>query len=222
MKVACIIPSRGRPAQLRRCVDQFFDTAHGHNIACLAVLDGDVDESFMALNDSLARLAFNETPIGAVAGWNIGLKLMHDADAFIPGADDLVWHPGWLDAALEALQILPNHQGLVGFNDLDRTDQMATHFMITRQCIIDVMGGVLAIPAYHHYWTDPEMNARAMLASCYIWCKEAVVEHRSAMNGKAAEDDTYRHASQWFKEDEATFNRRRALGYPDDFEPVIS
>jgi len=227
MKVACIIPSRGRPAQLRRCIDLFFETTQEHDVECLAIIDGDVEPYYQALTDSAAMLldgndaVFNPKQVGAVASWNIGLKALAYANAFIPGADDLIWHPGWLDAALAALQTLPGGQGMVGFNDLDRTDHMATHFLVTRQCIIEVMGGVLAIPAYHHYWTDPEMNVRAKIEGCYVWCEESVVEHRSSMNGKAPEDDTYRLARKYFKADEETFNRRQAAGFPNDFEPVL-
>jgi GT2 family glycosyltransferase len=221
MNITCIIPSLNRPIQLRRCIDGFFATTLKHNAECVAVLDGEVDDRFKVLWGSRAMLVYNRAILGAVASWNIGAKSVPETDAFVVGADDLIWGDGWLDVAVDALETLPGKQGMVGFNDLDRNDKMATHFLLTRQCAIEVMGGVLAIPAYHHYWSDPEMNARATRVGCYIWCAEAFVEHRSFMNGKALTDNTYQEAARWFKQDEETFNRRKAMGFPNDFEPVL-
>jgi GT2 family glycosyltransferase len=221
MNITCIIPSLNRPIQLRRCIDGFFATTSNHNAECVAVLDGEVDDRFKVLWGSRAMLVYNRAILGAIASWNIGAKSVPETDIFIAGADDLIWGDGWLDAAFAALEALPGKQGMVGFNDLDRSDKMATHFLLTRQCAIEVMGGVLAIPAYHHYWSDPEMNARATRAGCYTWCAEAFVEHRSFMNDKALIDDTYQEAARWFKQDEETFNRRKAMGFPNDFEPVL-
>jgi GT2 family glycosyltransferase len=221
MNIVCVIPSRNRPVQLRRCIDRFFATTEAHDVGCVAVLDGDVDDRYKVLWSSRAMLVYNKVHLGAVASWNAGAQVVPEADAFVVGADDLVWGEGWLDAALAALETLPGKQGMVGFNDLDRTDKMATHFLLTRRCAVDVMGGVIAIPAYHHYWTDPEMNARAVKAGCYAWCAEAFVEHRSHMNGKSPSDDTYQEAARWFRQDEETFIRRIAMGFPNDFEPVL-
>jgi GT2 family glycosyltransferase len=221
MNIACIIPSRNRPIQLRRCIDRFFGTTQAHDVECVAVLDEGADERHKILWGSRAMLVYNKSIMGAVASWNIGAASVPEANAFVLGADDLVWGDGWLDAALSSLETLPGKQGMVGFNDLDRTDGMATHFLLTRGCALEVMGGVVAIPAYHHYWTDPEMNERAVRAGCYVWAAGAFVEHRSSMNGKAPMDTTYQEAARWFKQDEETFNLRKAMGFPNDFEPVL-
>lgn len=219
MKVSCIIPTRLRPAQARHCVDAFFATTAGHDVECIVVADSD-QATVDAMEGSPAIVIMNKKRRGAIRSWNIG-AMAATGDAFVFGADDLYWRAGWLDATLAALKMLPNEQGVVGLNCLDRDDDVATHYLITRRAAIDVLGGVLAIPHYHHYWSDPEVTERAKRAGCYVMAATAIVEHRSHMVGRAPNDMTYAEALRWFPKDEEIYNKRLAAGFPSDYEPVI-
>lgn len=219
MKVSCIIPTRLRAAQARRCVDEFFATTAEHEVECIVVADHDLD-TVKAMAGSPALVLDNEMRRGAIRSWNVGL-MAATGDAFVFGADDLYWKAGWLDAALAALKTLPGESGMVGLNCLDRDDDVATHFLITRQCVVEVMGGVLAVPHYHHYWSDPEMVERAKQAGCYVFEPRAIVEHKSHMAGKAGNDMTYAEALRWFPKDEVIYNQRKEAGFPNDYKAVI-
>lgn len=218
-RVSCVIPTRLRAAQARRCVDSFFTTTQGRDVECIVVVDND-PATVEAMKGSPAIILDNEMRRGAIRSWNIGLKAV-SGDVIVRGADDLYWKWGWLDAALAALKTLLGESGMVGLNCLDRDDDIASHFLITRKCIVELMGGVLAVPHYHHYWSDPEMVERAKRADCYVLAPEAIVEHRSHMAGKAPNDMTYAEALRWFHKDAAIYDERLAAGFPNDYEAVI-
>jgi GT2 family glycosyltransferase len=226
MKISLITPSRGRAAQLERYLDSFWTTAlraRPVELESIVVLDGDREGVEVAVRSN-STVLFSPDQRGAVRRWNEGLALAPNSDAYILGADDLIWHPDWLNATLDALALLPNQSGMVGFNDLtqwQKKNQLASHWLITRRCLHEVMGGVMAIPSYYHYWFDPEMNERAQIAGCWVIATNAVVEHRNCFSGGASPDATYQSSATYFEQDQLTYQWRKANNYPLDWTPIV-
>ncbi len=229
LKISVLLPSMGRPDRLVSCVEQIFDTTQDHDVEVVVVIECD-KESGPALRDSESLagkpLKIIERPFhrGPVVGWNQALdNARPDAEAFILAADDVVWLPGWLDAALAALETLPDHDGMVGFNDsfLDGSEH-ATHYLVTRQFLIEHLGGVMAVPYYRHYCVDMENGARAVRVGRYVWAQDAVIDHHHYSYGKMEMDHTNKLGVSWNTADLKMFYTRQAMGFPDDFMPILT
>jgi hypothetical protein len=171
----------------------------------------------VGLSVSKSETARSALRLSAVEKWNIGAASAQ-GDWIALGADDLIYHHAWAEEALRA-----NIGGFVGFNDMWlRTDEFATHFMMTREFMVEHNGGCLAIPAYHSWCIDMETAARARRAGVYVWARKAIVEHRHVDHGIARMDATYEIGRVWHEIDKEIFARREAEGFVDDFEAVVS
>jgi len=168
------------------------------------------------------RVLFNEARQGAIACWNQGLAAA-SGDILVFGNDDCGWEPGWLDAALRAHREELGGYGLVGFNDgYQDGNTLAVHYLFDRRFCVDHLGGVMAYPHYQFYCNDTEANARAKAAGRFVWCKLAVVQHNHWTRPGGGEADALdRENSAKSAHDIAEFERRKALGFPNDFEAVL-
>ncbi len=219
MKVSIIVPTFCRPEQLRRNVMRLLDTLEGHDSEVIIVAEV-VHESIDSVADLPVLRYYHEDWRGSVANWNIGAS-MATGDLLVTGADDLLFVDGWLKAALRQMAIAQTCY--CGLNDLmwNGWDHDPTHWIITRQGIIDHCGGCLMPPCYKTTFVDNEIAARIRRAGQYTWCKQAIAEHQHFGNGKAPVDRSYLTMSRYFYEDQPVFEARKAAGFPDDFEAVV-
>ncbi len=219
MKVSIITPSTRRPEQLRACIERLIETTQEHDVEIICVID-DCPDSLKALEGLPIIVISNPKHQGAGACWNQGSRIA-TGGAFVLGADDVIYHDGWLDAALAALDKLGG-SGMVGLNDLHVPEHaFATHHLMTRDFVIKYMGGCFVIPVYGHQFIDLEATARARRASKYIWARDAIVEHRHPAHKMAPNDFVYRLGGSHFARDRKTYQARLAAGWPDDFEPIL-
>lgn len=221
--VSVVIPSMGRAERLASCVKTLFQTVGKHTVECIVVIDCDRESVLAVEGLPKVKVLFNEERRGAIACWNQGLAKAK-GDILVFGNDDCVWQDGWLDAALWCHQEELDGYGLVGFNDgYQDGNVLAVHYLFDRQFCVDHLGGVMAYPHYHFYCNDTEANARAKLAGRFCWCKLAVVQHNHWTRpggGQAADALDYENSAKSVH-DIAEFERRKALGFPNDFEAVL-
>jgi len=201
------------------------ETTVGHDVELVIALDADEETmpaiDRLSLHDQLEIVVdYREEHRGCSQAWNDALALS-DGDPVILAADDLIFQPGWLDAALRRLDEFEDGWGFVGFNDGHWGAELSTHYMVSRRLITEEFGGVIAWPHYHHSFNDREANERAKRAGRYAWCEDARVLHRHWIFGDRIQDETDTRKLALHPESEAVFNRRAAEGFPDDVEPVI-
>jgi glycosyltransferase involved in cell wall biosynthesis len=123
-----------------------------------------------------------------------------DEPLIFQGADDLRFHPGWLEAAKAMLK--PGI-GVVGTNDLSSKRVMAgthaTHSLITREYTklgtIDDPDRVFH-EAYPHEYVDDEFIETAILREAFAPALDSVVEHLHPDAGKAPKDELYSKAGR--------------------------
>lgn len=132
------------------------------------------------------------------------------------GADDLRFHPGWLDAAKAKLE--PG-VGVVGTNDMGNARVMrgdhATHCLVTREYVekfgtIDEPGKVLH-DGYPHEFVDDELVQTAKHRHAWAFARDSRVEHLHPNWGKAPTDALYDQQSKRMRRGRAIFERRRRL-----------
>lgn len=138
------------------------------------------------------------------------------------GADDLLPHPGWFEAAKAKLLTVAERRGpldhlcqVVGTNDLiGRHREHATHFLIRRDYALEptIDGGPGPFhQGYGAWYCDDELIATAKKHGVYIYAEDAIVEHLHPMVGKADDDDTYRLARGQARADHQLFRERAHL-----------
>lgn len=130
------------------------------------------------------------------------------------GADDLVFHPGWAERALEAAE--RTGAGVVGTNDLGSprviAGEHATHNLIRRSYVEefgtwDEMGKIYH-EGYTHCFVDDELVMSAKQREQWVFASESVVEHRHPHWGKGNMDPVYRTGYRNFLKDKSLYRKR--------------
>jgi hypothetical protein len=168
------------------------------------------------------KIVFDPPGATAVKAWNQAYAAAADdgADWLVLGADDAVWHPGWLEASLQTAK--ETGAAVVGLNDGHKDlARQASYFLMTAEFAEVVLGGVFIPPHYGSWSFDREICERAIEAGAYAPCHEAMIEHTHPEWGTAAMDDTYRKGYAHHIRDRQIYETRKAAGWPMDYEPVV-
>jgi GT2 family glycosyltransferase len=219
--ISILLATTGRPEMAERCVRSIVDTTEGHDIQVVAAVDKDGDTA-IRLHELGCTVDWDPEYRGCSRAWNDALALSK-GDPVVLAADDLVFHPGWLEASLCVLDEFDGGWGLVGFNDghTDNAD-WSTHYMVSRRMVVEVFGGVIAWEHYRHSFNDVEASERAKRAGRYAWAEDARVTHEHWLHGSRAKDVTDTRNLGGWGDSERTYRERAAAGFPNDFDPVIT
>ena len=223
--VAVICPVLGRPQNAAPLADSLFATAP--DAWLLFLCSPDDDEQHQAC-DAVSR--DHDQARWAVMEWepgpgdfarkiNLGYLNTAQCGLVLLGADDLRFHPGWLEA-VEAVAA-EYDCGVIGTNDRAnpavKQGIHSTH-PVVRRCYIDEHGGYVGgqgrvyFEGYSHQWTDTELVETAKARGCYAHAHDAIVEHLHPMYRRdIAMDDTYRLGQAGQREDRALYQARRHL-----------
>ena len=223
MRIAICLPTKGRPAQMKKRVNDLIlqPLPDGVDlILSLAVIRDDT-ETLRAVNEVIDQwydsdvtvlLTFRESGSTAVDGWNRAYNAVADiCDWFVLGADDLIWADGWLEAAMELFAA----GEVIGLNDT-HTDlnQYAPHYMASAAFCRDVLGGCLVPPIYRSWWFDREVCEIAQSFGVYVPGWGVIVAHTHPDWKTAEMDDIYSQARPLHDADRALYLRRQRLGFP--------
>jgi glycosyltransferase involved in cell wall biosynthesis len=218
--ISFLLATTDRPEMAERAVRSILDTTQGHDVEIVAAVDA-CGKTAVALNELGCMVDYADEHRGCSAAWNAALSWA-EGDPLVLAADDLEFHPGWLDAALQTLSEFPGGWGMVGFNDGHHGQELSTHYLMSRRLVVEVFGGRVAWEHYHHSFNDVEANERAKRAGRYAWCQDARVYHQHWLFGDRQQDQT---DGRWLgdhPESERKFRERLSAGFPDDLEAVIT
>lgn len=223
--ISILLASIDRPVQLRHCVEQLLETTKGHHVEVVVSLSSGDKASAEAIEGLSVRVtAEHNGYTGKVIAYNEALSHASPiATSYVMVGDDVWARPLWLNRALETLQHLPECCGVVGCNDLYRTDgaKHADHGLITRSFITQFLGGTPFMPCYINWFFDVETIQRAIEVGRYIYAPLSILEHRHPNAHKAKMDDVYRRGLRTWEAEMAIFRQRKMAGFPHDYEPVI-
>lgn len=208
--LAILVPVLGRPHRVVPLLDSASETA-----ACTV--------HFLASPDDRAEIEAIEADgrgVLEVVEGNYAQKINHacrvTASALVfLGADDLLFHPGWLTAACRRLTA---GIGVVGTNDLcnPRTlrGEHSTHSLVAREYI---SAGTIDDPrcllheGYPHEYVDDEFIETAKHRGAYAHAHSSIVEHLHPMVGKAPVDRLYAGQRRRMRYGRRLYERRRHL-----------
>jgi hypothetical protein len=218
MKVAVLYPTKGRPEQARERLSALLsqNTPKGVTLEVIAAVcqdDLETLDTMIALmpaygNNLHVTLRPNDST--AVEGWNQAYEVAFYRGAYwhVLGADDIVWHEGWLDEAVRIARL--GNVEVIGFNDLQTNiDDYAPHYMVFWSFLDIYQDGYFIPPEYKTWWFDREICERAKAIDAYAPAWNAVLEHRHPDWKTAPMDDTYKLAWPYHDQDKATYLERR-------------
>jgi len=221
MKISILIPSTDRADRLCQTLASVFETTRGFSAEMVCSLSATDHESLsLVAGMPVVVTARHAGLTGAVKAWNEAAAVC-TGDVLVMIGDDVICQPDWLKHALVSLTRLGD--GVVGMNDLGRKDghRFATHVVTTRRYCQDHNGGVLLCPAYVHYFPDIEICERATALGLYVFNPNAQIDHQHHLFGKTDGDHVYQWALTYYDKDHATYDRRKAAGFPDDYKAIL-
>lgn len=217
--ISAVLPSLERPAGCLRALDSLRATTAGHDIEIVVVLDEPDTASQTAIEarDDVRALVVS----AEYRGWP-GRKFCQGyracrlaSDLILTVADDVEFLPGWLEPALALVE----DHAVVGLYD-GQPRAVGILSLIQRTWIEQEQDGYLCYPWYRVWFGEVERALRARGVGQYALSKRSLINHYHPGIGKGPDDAIYRLASNWHVQDEATFCRRRAAGWPID-EPAL-
>jgi len=203
MNIAILIPTYFRPQGLRKILQSLKDTSP----LVHPVVVAEPDDTTAPLICKKFPATFTTCPPrrGAGYSWNLALATAPNFDAYILGADDCYYLPGWYEAMIKCIDD-NGGSGLFGLND----GTGVQHYLMTRDFIIQHNGGVMAMPYYWGWYMDLESVARARrVGKCFF-----VIDAKMVHNWHGS-------ATIIPKGDKTLFDQRRKAGFPDDFPPIL-
>jgi GT2 family glycosyltransferase len=221
--ISILLATTGRADMAERCVRSILDTTDPDEVEIVAAVDAD-GLTASRLHELGCVVDWSKEYRGCSRAWNDALRLAQ-GDPLVLAADDLVFEPGWLDAAYKRLHTaFEDGWGMVGFNDGHTNNQdWSTHYLASRRLIVEAFGGVIAWEHYTHSFNDVEASERAKAAGRYAWAEDAHVHHVHWLHGNRPQDDTDTRNLGGWGESERIFRERQAKGFPNDgIEAVIT
>lgn len=213
MRVAVIVPTLGRPHRVGPLVDDVLAASDGHDVTVVFVAEAHDQATIDAVAaDPRAWLVINERSPSYAGAVNTAVGHL-DQPWLFAAADDLHWHPGWLDAA----ELHADSHDVIGTNDLANPEVLAgehaTHYLVRlsyalRGC---VDGDAMFHEGYTHNWVDREFIGTAKHRGVFTPCLASVVEHVHWVWGKADMDATYAKGRDSESADRDRYRQRRHL-----------
>ena len=213
--ISVVLPSRDRPAGVLRSIHSLLATAPNQEFEIVVVLDEPDAASHEAVRAALPQAAI--VTVGADhLGWpgkkfNAGYRATH-GEWVLCATDDIEFKAGWLEGALA----LAETYSVIGlFSDEPQGHGAAMLFLMRRDYVETVQRGYLAPPFYRVWYSDMEVAQRARALDQYADLQEPALVHHHPGLGRGVDDHIYELAMNYVSQDEATYRRRKAAGYPD-------
>lgn len=211
--VGILIPTYRRPHKVAEITQNILDTTRSGTVYFCC--EEDDLETIKTVEDTPhANLVINNRTRSYSGAINSGV--MESCEPYVfAGADDLYFHPGWFELAMD---MMVGEIKVVGTNDLANPEVLAgshaTHFLVDGMyaCkgVID-HPGIMLFEGYDHNWTDREFILTAQKRGVYAHCHESIVEHKHWAWNKAPLDDTYNRGIRSEAADRETFISRQHL-----------
>jgi len=222
MSLAILLPTIYRKEGLIRTIRSIKKTTQFHDYDIFIICEKDDTEAmFISQNEEHCYCTTCPKELqGPAYAWNVGLaysETIKQYDLYFLANDDDVFCDYWLD---NAEKYIKRGYGLVGVNDKSGKFEragFATHFLMTRDFVIDHNGGVVACPHYPVDFVDLELTMRGNNAGEFVYASEAVVKHL----WRQTEDEAYKRADTRRKEARLIYLNRVKNNFPNDWKPII-
>jgi len=225
-----IVPSRGRPENVRRLIRAVAETAVMRTDIAFGFDDDDpeFEANLKAVSESLTGFRDRRVPSVIVTSgermdlgpWTNKLALDHASGyrylaSF--GDDHLPLTDGWDEMLIRVLEA--GGPGFTYPNDHVRED--IPQAVVVSSEIVQALGWMCE-PRLEHFFVDNVWSDLGQFAGCITYCEDVHVEHLHHLNPKhpSVRDDTYRQAETKFTQDMGNFEQWRFERMKADVETV--
>ena len=223
-----IVPSRGRPENIRRLAEAWIATGASSGTALIVAVDEDdpqrheYEELAPSIADFGGVLILNTSEprirLGGILnylGYAYATESLSQYIGFM-GDDHLPRTPCWDTAVSGALDDLGS--GIVYGNDLLQGEKLPTAAFMTADIIRTL--GSMCPPTLEHLYIDNAWLELGRAMGRLRYLPDVVIEHLHPAAGKAATDQTYAEANapDRYRRDRAAFETWRSDGLPRDLE----
>lgn len=218
MKILFKYPTFQRSEWFKRTLDKYFFMLSGHyDYKFLITLNSNDttmnNDDMRTFMNGYSHLEYkygkHQTKIEACNADMEG----EDFDILFLISDDMIpILPGFDNMIVEMMEkYFPEMDGALHFNDgLYGKDRTITLSIMGKK-LYDYFGYIYH-PAYKSFFCDNEFTEEVMRLKKHIYIPEVIVKHE--WTGGPQGDSTYRRNSKLGRPDEATYNRRKAAGFP--------
>lgn len=209
MKVAAIMPCRGRAEQTVANVRRLLATAGDVEWRLVAVISETPDLGGQLSDLGVSSLEYNRRitywqALAAMTRETVEPLLVNLANDVLPGQH-------WLARAVAAYRAtFGDTPGMVGFNDGHHETGHSCHFLISRS-LLDMYGGWPTW--YDHNFGDTEICQRAIADGLYVKAPWATLFHDHPYFG-GADDNVYAEGRAQSDRDYQLYEQRRRQGWP--------
>jgi hypothetical protein len=207
MRLAVIMPTRGRPQRALAAWDSFEKSKANYGTTVYLVLDyyDPTLPEYMKVVEthSIPYLTYEGNMVERTNGAAAYLVNRDEADVIGWAADDQrARTQGWDDAVLDA--VYADGHGFVQTNDLHYGSDKAANIFI-RSDIVKALG-YFAPPVLSHLYVDDAWKTLGELADALVYLEDTHIEHMHPVYNKGEWDDNYREYNdpkQYVKDYEA-------------------
>lgn len=220
LPTAILVPVLGRPHRAAPLVESI-EAATPEPHLTLFIADADDDDEIAAVRQVRAQWPETVRLITVKSGMCYAAKINAGIDAtdepvLFQAADDLAFHPAWLERAQARLSARVH---VVGTNDLYNPrvvhGKHSTHSLFTREYVekhgtIDEPGKFMH-PGYGHAYSDDEAIQTARHRRAFATARDSIVEHLHPFAGKADDDWVYLKGRSLDDAGKAVYEARKSL-----------
>lgn len=196
--ISILLPSRGRPALLKRFLQSVADCCSGA-IEVVVRLDSDDCDNYASQSEMGIPVKVRIHYIVGDAGKGMGAMTNECLDAscgniIMLAGDDCVIRTKGFDSLVESL-MPPDGIAMIYGDDTFQGANLATHPFLGR-AVVEAWGGQVCPPEYHAEYIDTHiMDTFRHLAGLgygrVLYVPALITEHMHHLNGKAPMDATY-------------------------------
>ena len=219
MRILIKFPSRGRPEKLCSTFSKYIEMADDPSlISFLVSLDNDdttvsnAAKRFMAILHPDTKIVVG-APCGKIGAVNRDMDQAPGYDIILLASDDMIPIKKGYDTTIreKMAQHYPDLDGVLFFNDGFRRD-------LNTLCILGKKYyerfGYIYHPAYKSEWCDNEFMEVANKLGKQTYFDEVIIKHEHPAWTGVSKDKTYLENDKYIGEDQQTFYRRKAEGFP--------
>jgi hypothetical protein len=223
MSVVLLIPVLGRPHRVQPLLENLASSTEVDHRVLFLCSTGDRQEIAEVRASGADHLVLRAPPAGGQYAKKINLGYRESSEEWLfLGADDVLFHEGWLEHAIEHSV---DRFHVISLNDLAnyqvRQGLLATHSLV-RRSYIDQPGasldgpGVVYHEGYSHNFVDVELSVLARSRGVFSYDRGAVVEHHHPLFRRVQRDFTYEVGVRDFEDDRRLSVKRLGKLYGRD------